>query len=126
MRDREVATDLAGEVFAVALRGWQTFRDDGSPRRRRCGASRSTLVASVRRRRVEDRARRELGIATLTVIDTDLERVDALIDQARGASCPRLAWAAQSEAVRARVLAEENYDAIAERLKSPLRSCAKV
>ena len=122
VRDREVAADLTGEVFAAALRGRHTFRDDASPAEPWLQSIvRNVLVDSVRRRRVEDRARRELGIATLTITDTDLERVDALIDQAQGAAPALHALgslpATQSEAVRARVLAEEDYDAIAERLE---------
>lgn len=107
VRDREVAADLTGEVFAAALRGRHTFRDDASPAEPWLQSiARNVLVDSVRRRRVEDRARRELGIATLTLTDTDLERVDALIDQAQGAApaLQALSWlpATQSEAVRAR------------------------
>lgn len=122
VRDRELAADLAGEVFASALRARTTFharRATAAPWLQ--AIARNVLVDSLRRGRVEDRARRELGIAPLELTDEDLARVDELVDQARGMTPATLALAelpaAQADAVRARVVEEENYEAIARRLE---------
>jgi RNA polymerase sigma factor (sigma-70 family) len=122
VRDRELAADLAGEVFAAALWARESFdaaRPSAEPWLQ--AVARNVLVSSVRRGRVEDRARRRLGIAVLTITEDDLSRVDELIDQARGDRPATLALAGlpadQSEAVRARVVGEEGYEEIALRLE---------
>lgn len=122
VRDRELAADLAGEVFASALRARGSFdQDRASAEPWLQTIARNVLIDSIRRGRVEDRARRELGIASLTLTDDDLSRVDDLIDQTHGATPAMLALAElppdQSAAVRARVVNDEDYQDIAARLK---------
>jgi RNA polymerase sigma factor (sigma-70 family) len=124
--DRELSADLAGEVFASALKARMRFD------RRRGGAepwlqsiARNVLVDSLRRGRVEDRLRREMRIRVLPLTEDDLVRVDELIDLARGATPASSALAqlppSQAEAVRARVLDDEDYEHMARRLRcSPL------
>ena len=119
--DRELAADLAGEVFASALMARERFDNQAESAEPWLQAiARNVLVDSVRRGRVEDRARRKLGIARLAITDDDLARVDELADQARGAAPASAALAdlppAQSDAIHARVLGGEDYDVIARRL----------
>jgi RNA polymerase sigma factor (sigma-70 family) len=122
VRDRELAADLAGEVFASALQARTDFDD-------RCPTAepwlqviaRNVLLDSLRRGRVQDAARRRIGMSTIVLTDDDLDRVDELIDQARGWIPATVALGElapeQAEAVRARVLADEDYGQIAERLE---------
>ena len=121
VRDRELAADLAGEVFAAALRARSSFdarRPTAAPWLQTI--ARNVMVDSLRRGRVEDRVRRELGIGTIELDDRDLERVDELIDEARGMTPAAVALADlppdQADAVRARVVDEEGYEDIARRL----------
>ncbi|MEJ7786980.1 MAG: RNA polymerase sigma factor [Solirubrobacteraceae bacterium] len=122
VRERELAADLAGEVFASALRRRESFdaaQVSAEPWLQTI--ARNVLIDSVRRGRVEDRVRRELGIEPLAMTDTDLAEVDNLIDEARGATPATVAFGGlppeQSAAIRARVLDEEEYADIAARLK---------
>lgn len=71
------------------------------------------LFASVRRSRVEDKARRRLGMEPIALDDELLERI-ARIDME--GLLARLG-PDQSEAIRARVLDDEDYGVIAARLR---------
>ncbi len=122
VRDRELAADLAGEVFASALGARAAF----DPARGRAEAwlqiiARNVLIDSLRRQQVEDHARQQLRIQALPLSDEDLSRVDALIDAAQqpGPAIRALACLPvdQSEAVLARILEEEEYSDIARRLQ---------
>jgi RNA polymerase sigma factor (sigma-70 family) len=121
LRDRELAADLAGEVFASALRARDRFAPGAQPEPWLQAIARNVLIDSVRRGRVEDSARRALGIAPLPLTDDDLARVDELIDQARGELPATIALDGlpqrQAEAVRARVIEEDGYEDIALRLE---------
>jgi len=79
-RDREVSADLAAEGFAAVLLAARRFRPRGtgsaSPWVR--GDPQNKLRESRRRGRVEDRARRRLGIEAEALTDDDLVRVDEL------------------------------------------------
>jgi RNA polymerase sigma factor (sigma-70 family) len=122
VRDRELAADLAGEVFASALQARADF-DDRRPTAEPWlqVVARNVLIDSLRRGRVQDGARRKLGMTTIVLSEDDLDQVDELIDQARGWLPATVALGGlppeQAEAVRARVLAEEDYGQIAERLE---------
>lgn len=118
VRDRELAADLAGEVFASALKARRSFDAD------RVSAepwlqviARNVLVDSVRRGRVADSARQELGMASLALTDDDIANVDVLINRARDRSPATRAFADlppdQSAAVRARVIDQQDYAEIA-------------
>jgi RNA polymerase sigma-70 factor (ECF subfamily) len=122
VRNRELAADLAGEVFASALRA----RRDFDPERGSAAAwlqtiARNILIDSIRRGQVEDNARRALGIASLTLTDDDLARVHELIDQSRGETPATDALARlpaeQRDAVVARILDESAYGDIAHGLR---------
>lgn len=117
--DREVAADLGAEVFAAALISSGRYRAERGPAGIwLLGIARNKLRESARRRRVEDRARRRLGIEPLPLTDEDLERVEEL-------ACDTGEWTAlleglpddQREAVVGRVLDERTYEELAERLQ---------
>ena len=117
-RDPELAADLAAETFAAAFLGARRFRGAGAPASAwLIGIARNILAQSVRRARVEDRARRRLGMEPIVLDDELLERITRLGGDARVAALLARLTPDQSEAVRARVLDEEPYGAIADRLR---------
>jgi RNA polymerase sigma factor (sigma-70 family) len=118
--DPEVAGDLAAEVFAAALTAAHRYRPENPTA---AGwlftIARHTLSNSLRRGRVEARARRRVGISEAVAFTSDeLERVE----NAASASgwvlelLERLP-AEQREAVRARILDERSYPDIAGELE---------
>jgi RNA polymerase sigma factor (sigma-70 family) len=118
-QDREVAADLAAEVFAAVLLSAGRFRSSRSDSAWPwvCGIAQNKLRESLRRGQVEDRARRRLCLEPEVLDDRDLERIDEL-----GAATGVLALledlpARQREAVRARVLHERAYADIAADLR---------
>ncbi len=118
--DRELAADLAAEVFAAVLLGagrYQRQTDSALPWV--IGIARHKLLMSWRRGRVEARARRRLGLEPLALDDLALERVDQLADVGVGRleqMLDRLP-AMEREAVRWRVVDELGYAQIAARLE---------
>jgi RNA polymerase sigma factor (sigma-70 family) len=116
-RDAELTADLTAEVFAAALLSAPSFQPAATPARAWLyGIAAHKLADSRRRGRVEDQARRLLGLEPLTVDDLDLERVEELASQP---TTERLedAIAAlpveQRDAVLARVVQERPYGEIA-------------
>ncbi len=117
--DRELAADLAAEVFAAVLLSagrYQPQRD--SALAWVIGIARHKLLMSWRRGRVQERARRRLGLEPLALDDLDLERVDQLADAGVGRLEEMLDGlpALEREAVRWRVVDELGYDQIAGRM----------
>ncbi|HEX8104957.1 MAG TPA: sigma-70 family RNA polymerase sigma factor [Solirubrobacteraceae bacterium] len=106
--DPELAADLTAETFAAALEGSGRF----DPRRGSAagwlyGIARHQLSGAQRRGRVEDRARRRLGMEPLVLDDEALSAI---------ASCDvdlSLLPPDQRDAVRARVVDERPYAEIA-------------
>jgi RNA polymerase sigma factor (sigma-70 family) len=77
--EREVAADLAAEVFAAALISSHRYRPErGSVAGWLLGIARNKLRESRRRRRVEESARRRLGFESAVLADEDLDRVEEL------------------------------------------------
>lgn len=121
-QNAEVAADLMAETFAAALLAAPRFK----PRREPAAAwlftiARRKLIDSWRRGRVEDGARRKLGLERLQLDDGGLERIETLVDEARTANpltelMERLP-ADQREALRLRVLDERDYGEIARELR---------
>jgi RNA polymerase sigma-70 factor (ECF subfamily) len=117
--DPEVAADLTAEVFAAALSAASRYRPSQPTAAGWLFAiAHNTLATSVRRRRVEARARLRLGIRdAVSFADDELEQVEALAS-ATGwlddllARLPR----EQAVAIRARVLDERDYPDIAAQL----------
>jgi RNA polymerase sigma factor (sigma-70 family) len=109
--DAEAAADLLAETFAAALSGLDRF----DPARGDAvgwlyGIARHQLARRARRGAVEDRARRRLGMERLELTDADLDAISACDD---ATAALELLPPDQREAVRARVLAEQDYRVIA-------------
>lgn len=118
--DREASADLAAEVFAAVFLAARRFRARGAgsavPWVR--GIAQNKLRESRRRGRVEDRARRRLGLDPEALDDADLARVDELASAGGGALdlVDRLPER-QRFAVRSRVVEGRGYAEIARKLQ---------
>jgi RNA polymerase sigma factor (sigma-70 family) len=117
-RDPEVAADLTAETFAAALRSVRRFKPTGDTAAPWLfGIARHTLLRSVERRQVEDRARRRLGWEPLVLDEDLLDRVEAAKGGTRVAELLDRLPDDQAHAIRARVIDELEYAEIAERLR---------
>jgi RNA polymerase sigma factor (sigma-70 family) len=118
-RDAELAADLTAETFAAALDGCHRFRPERGPAVAWLyGIARRQLAHAQRRGAVEDRARRRLGMAPLTLDDAALERVEAAADAGAVREALAALPADQRDAVRSRVLDEREYADIALRART--------
>ena len=114
----DLAADLAAETFAVALRSLDRFdKQRGEPAGWLFGIAHHTLARAYRRGRIEDRARRRLGLPVLELADDAVERIERLAGDQRVDELLEQLPAAQAEAVRSRILEEETYPEIAQRLR---------
>jgi len=78
-RSPELAADLTAETFASALASVSGYQPErGELRAWLFGIARHVLARSVERGRVEDEARRRLGMAPVVVDEELLERVEAI------------------------------------------------
>jgi RNA polymerase sigma factor (sigma-70 family) len=114
-RRPDLAADLTAEVFAAALSSACLFRAElGSARAWLFGIARHELADTWRRGRVENRARRRLGLEPLALSDEALERIDEL-GAHRGGALRLLEELPQDQrvAVKGRVLQERGYDELA-------------
>lgn len=117
---REAAADLAAEVFAAALEASGRYEPTyESAAGWLVGIARNKVLESRRRGRVEQAARRRLGMAPLTLEDEDLARVDELASLERhpAESLVSSLSAAERTAVQARVLDGRDYADIAAELR---------
>ena len=119
--DAELAADLMAETFAAALLAAPRFKRRPEPAAAWLFTiARHKLIDSWRRGKVEDAARRKLGLEPMELDDGGLARVDALVDEERDPQAlvdlmNRLP-ADQREALRLRVLDERDYADIAREL----------
>ena len=117
----DVALDLTAETFVQALASVRRFKPGPEPAVAwLLGIARNTLLKSLRRGRVADRARTRLGVAAIAVDDEDLARIDRLgslsAEQLLAALPPE-----QAAAIKARVFDDASYGDVAARLRcSPL------
>ncbi|HEY5193865.1 MAG TPA: sigma-70 family RNA polymerase sigma factor [Solirubrobacteraceae bacterium] len=117
--NREVAADLAAEVFAAVLISARRYRPDQGPVVAwLLGIARNKLRESRRHKRVEDRARRRLGLDPVPISDEDVERVEELASLdgeilARVAELP----VEQRDALVSRIVEERPYEEIAAELR---------
>jgi len=117
--NREIAADLAAETFAAALIASPRYRPGkGSVGMWLLGIARNKLRESRRRRRIEDSARRRLGLDAAAFGEADFERVEELTSIDAGVvelldTLP----AALRDAVSQRVIEERSYEEIAEQLR---------
>jgi RNA polymerase sigma factor (sigma-70 family) len=116
----ELAFDLAAETFAAVVAGAGRYRPSGPPAAAwLLGIARHKLLESLRRGRVEDRARRRFEFDRIALEDDDLLVVE---DRAAAGAlplrelCERLP-AEQREALLERVVAERSYADIAAELE---------
>jgi RNA polymerase sigma factor (sigma-70 family) len=119
--DPELAADLTAEVFAGALGAAQRYRAEAPTA---AGwlftIAHNTLAKSRRRGRVEDHARRRLGIRDAIAFTSDeLEQVESAAGES-GWVMELLEQlpAEQQEAVRAHILHERSYPDIAGELET--------
>ena len=116
----EHAADLTAEVFARAWLSRRRFRSraDATALPWLLGIAQNVLRDSLRKRRVEDAARRRLGLPRTIAPDSDIDAVDerlSLSEAAREvvASLPD----GDRELLRLRVVEERPYREIADRLR---------
>lgn len=114
-RNRELAADLASEVFAAALIASPRYDARlGSVAAWLLGIAHNKLRQSRRRSRVEDSARRRLRLEPIALNDVALERVEELASL--DADVARLVTELpqdQRDAILQRVVAERPYEDIA-------------
>jgi RNA polymerase sigma factor (sigma-70 family) len=115
-RRADIAADLTAEAFAAALASVGTFKPElGSARAWLFGIARHELADAWERGRVEDRARRRLGLEPLALTDEMLERIEQLGEQ-RSINALQLLEELpddQRRAVTGRVLEERGYTELA-------------
>ena len=116
--DSELAADLSSEVFAAALVRCDRYRPEAGPVGAwLLGITANKLRESRRRKRIEDSARRRLGLEPVAFTDADLELVDELVGMdERLQALTRQLPVEQREAVVARVVDERPYEEIAAEL----------
>jgi RNA polymerase sigma factor (sigma-70 family) len=119
--DPELAADLTAEVFAAALAAASRYRPVAPTA---AGwlftIAHNALMTSLRRGRVQSKARRRVGIReTIAFTSDELERVEASADRDDWVIelMERLP-AEQREAIRSRVVDERSYSDIATELKT--------
>ena len=115
VRDPEVAADLTAETFAAALEGQRRFRPDrGSALAWFYGIAGHQYAQWRRRGAVAERARRRLAMERIALTPTDADRIAALADELTVVALIEELPADQRSAVRARVLEDRGYSAIAD------------
>ncbi len=113
-RRADIAADLTAEVFAAALSSVSSFDPGlGNARAWLFGIARHELADTWERGRVEDRARRRLGLEPLALTDETIDRLERL-----GSEVGALALLSglpddQRVAVEGRVLKERDYAELA-------------
>jgi RNA polymerase sigma-70 factor (ECF subfamily) len=120
--DPELAADLMAETFAAALLAAPRFRRRKEPAVAWLFTiARRKLIDSWRRGKVEDAARRKLGMEPMELDDGGLARIDAMIDEERNplplTELMNRLPADQREALRLRVLDEREYPDIAQEME---------
>jgi RNA polymerase sigma factor (sigma-70 family) len=116
--DAELAADLASEVFAAALLAWR--RGVAAPDSERAwlyGIAQHKLIDSYRHGRVEDEARRRLGMRPMATSNASLVEIEALTAEAPVLELVRALPAEQRVAITARVIDERPYGEIARELR---------
>jgi RNA polymerase sigma factor (sigma-70 family) len=119
-RRADLAADLTAEVFAAALSSVAGFKPQlGTARAWLFGIARHELADAWRRGRVEDEARRRLGLEPLLLSDEALERIDELGGRESAGALRLLEGLPEDQrlAVKGRVLEERDYEELAQRLE---------
>jgi RNA polymerase sigma-70 factor (ECF subfamily) len=118
-RDAELAADLTAETFAAALLAAPRFRarPDAPAVAWLFGIARNVLRRSLERSRVEDRARRRLGMPPLELSEEQLAALDRVHADDMVARLLATLPPEQAAAVRAHVVDDEPYAVTAARLE---------
>lgn len=110
----ELAADLAAETFATALMRVRRFDPARGPALAWVfGIAHNKLRRAQERGRVEDRARRRLGMPVLALDDDALARIESMAGDDRVEALLARLPSAQAEAVRARIIDDQPYRLIA-------------
>ena len=117
----ESAADLAAETFAAAFHARRRYRDTGAPAVAWVfGIAHHQLADAIRHERIDDRARKRLGMERVELDDEALRRIEELADlapvRARLDAALTELTPDSAEAVRLRVDAELPYTEVARRL----------
>ncbi|MEA2220652.1 MAG: hypothetical protein QOJ35_3278 [Solirubrobacteraceae bacterium] len=120
-RSAELAADLTAETFAAALASRARFDPArGSARGWLFGIGRNVFAMSLRRGRVEDEARRRLGLQPIVLESAQVDAIGVLIEREGDALvCEWLAGlpGEQAQALHARVVEARGYADIARELR---------
>lgn len=120
-RSAELAADLTAETFAAALASRAQFDPDrGSARGWLFGIGRNVFAASLRRGRVDDEARRRLGLEPIVLDRAQVEAIAVLVEREGDALVSELLAGLpeeQAQALRARVVEARDYADIARELR---------
>ncbi|HEU0249338.1 MAG TPA: RNA polymerase sigma factor [Solirubrobacteraceae bacterium] len=116
--DAELAFDLTAETFAAVAVGASSWQQDAPPVAWLYGIARNKLRESLRAGKVEEAARRKLGMERVALQDGDIERVEERAASGHAALEHELAAlpAPMREALLARLVEELEYEQIAERM----------
>ena len=114
----DLAADLTAETFAAALAGASSFRgESASAAPWLFQIARNKMLDSFRRKRVDDAARRRLGMQPIEIDDGELAELEGRLDLAAHEAWLADALASlpveQRAAVMARVIDERDYAEIA-------------
>jgi RNA polymerase sigma factor (sigma-70 family) len=119
--EAELALDLTAETFARALEAAPRFRAGGEPAAAWLySIARHLLTDSYRRGRVEDDARRRLGMQPLALTDDGYERIESISEareRVESLGAAGLISGDEAEALHARVVEERSYEEIARALE---------
>lgn len=114
--NREVAADLAAEVFAAALSGRDRYRPErGSELQWLLGIAANKVSDARRRGVVERRAQQRLGMAAIQWTEDDYERIAGLAGEAQFVRLLGALPIDQRDVVHAHVVEEQSYEQIAAR-----------
>ncbi len=116
--DPELAADVAAETFAQALISCERFKPGPAPAVAwLLGIARNVLAMSRRHGRVEASARRRLAMQPVVLDDEAFERIEQLASEGWLADELAALPVEQREAVKARVIDEQEYADIARSLR---------
>lgn len=113
----DLAADLASETFAQALASRGSFRaEKGSASSWLFGVAHHVLARSARSGQVEFRARQKMGVAPIVLDDETIAVIEALSAEQTVRHALEMLPPDQREAVHARIMQEDTYEEIADRL----------
>jgi RNA polymerase sigma-70 factor (ECF subfamily) len=114
----ELAADLTAETFAAALVSVRRFDPALGPAAGwLLGIALNKFRRACERGRVEDRARRKLGMGVMVLEDEAIERIERIGGDERVDALLANLPADQAQAIRARIIDEQPYDRIADAMR---------